>query len=137
MDIEKEFDFLVKDYGLTYKYQEFHNCYGGNWLVYTHSFYNSSGCFTIYEMPSRGELDFYYAQKFSNVLKELCERMIDISSIEKELWNKHTRIGCLKRPFFWWNSDRILKVAAEALNVHIKKYGEFFGVSIMNTATDR
>ena len=29
MNIEKIFDFLKKDYNLSYKYQEFINCYGG------------------------------------------------------------------------------------------------------------
>ena len=48
MNIEEMFDFLKKNYNLSYEYQEFTNCYGGGLTVQTHSFYNDSGCFTIY-----------------------------------------------------------------------------------------
>ena len=53
MNIEKLFVFLIRDYGLAYKYQKFINCYGGNWIVQTYSFYNDSGCFTIYFLPPK------------------------------------------------------------------------------------
>lgn len=38
MNIEELFDFLKKDYNLSYGFQEFNNCYGGNWTVQTHKF---------------------------------------------------------------------------------------------------
>ena len=47
MDFKKEFTYLAQKYNLKYKYQDFENCFGGNWWVYTHSLYNDSGCFTI------------------------------------------------------------------------------------------
>lgn len=130
MCIEKYFDFLVKDYGLDYKYQEFHNCYNGNWNVYTYSYYNKSGCFTIHSLPQRGELDFYYAERFSTNLNELYEKMINISSIEKNIWEKYTKIGIFNNPFFWWSNRKVLETLAEVLKVHISKYGEFFDIKV-------
>ena len=102
MNIEEMFDFLKKDYNLSYRYQEFINCYGGNWTVQAHSFYNDSGCFTIHIEIQRG-MDFWYSSKFSTERKELCEREIDVSSIEPQIWAKHERLGIFKNPFFWWN----------------------------------
>lgn len=130
MDIEKHLGFLVKDYGIKYAYQDFKNCYGGNWRVYTHCFYNESGCFTIHYLPQRGELDFYFAKEFSNVRENLCERLIDINSVEKEIWKKHEKLLFFKDPFFWWNNKKILQALAEVIKAQIKKRGEFFGVKV-------
>lgn len=131
MDIEKQFDFLVKDYNLKYVYQEFKNCYGGNWCVYTHSFYNDSGCFTIHNLPQRGELDFYYAKKFSKVRKDLYEQLIGITSIEKEIWDKNSKFLFFRNPFFWWSSSRVLKTLAEVIKKQIEDNGEFFGIKVI------
>ena len=130
MDIKSKLSFLIKDYGLKYKYQEFHNCYGLNMTVYTHSFYNSNGCFTIHDMPCKGELDFYYSQSFSTMHADLCKNAINISSIEPEIWKKHTKILIFNRPFFWWSKKRIIDALAEVLYVHINKEKEFFGIKI-------
>ena len=40
MDFKKDFTILAKKYNLNYQYQDFKNCFGGNWWVYTHSLYN-------------------------------------------------------------------------------------------------
>lgn len=137
MEIEKQFKFLETEYDLKHVYQDFSNCYGGNWWVYTHSYYNESGCFTIHNLPQRGELDFYYAKEFSNVRKNLCEHQINISSIEKEIWNKHNKILFFRNPFFWWSEKKILHALAEVIQVQINRYGEFFGIKIKATkATD-
>lgn len=130
MNIDQLFGFLIERYGLTYRYQEFKNSYGSLWLVKTYSFFNDSGCFTIYSLPQRGELDFYYAPQFSTVREELCEKMVDICSIEKEIWDKHTKIGIINKPFFWWNCDKILRTLAEVLKAHIAVHGEFFGIKV-------
>lgn len=130
MDIEEKFKFLVEEYGCVYQYQEFHKCYGGDWIVYTYSFYNENGCFTIRSMPQRGELDFYYAHKFSTCLEKLCDKMINVCSVEEELWEKHTKIRGLKNPFFWWRIQNVLNVLAEVIKVHIKEHGEFFGIKV-------
>ena len=130
MNIEELLGFLVKEYNLSYKYQEFTNCYGGNWIVQTYSFYNDSGCFTICFIPQKNELDFYYASQFSNERKDLCEKMIDICEIEPDIWDKHTKVGFFHRPFFWCNNKKILSALAEALRVHLSKDNNFFGIQV-------
>lgn len=130
MNIEKEFDFLIKKYGLKYAYQKFENCFGGSWTVYTHSFYNDSGCFTIHQMPDRGELSFYYAKKFSNILENLYEKMVNVYEVEKSIWDKHSKIWIFNNIFFWANSEKVLKVLAEVLKIHLEKSEDFFGIQI-------
>ena len=114
MKIEELFGFLIKDYGLTYRYQEFSNCYSGKWTVHTHSFYNDSGCFTIYIE-----------------IQELCEREIDVSSIEPQIWKKFEKKWIFKWPFFWWNDNKVLNALAEVLKVHLAKNDNFFGIQIL------
>lgn len=84
MNFKKEFNDLANTYTLKYKYQEFENCFGGNWKVYTHSLYNESGCFTIHCLPQRDEVDFYYTEKVSDNRKELCGKSINVFEVEKE-----------------------------------------------------
>ena len=129
MSIEEMFDFLKKDYNLSYRYQEFVNCYGGGWTVQTHSFYNDSGCFTIRIEIQRG-MDFWYASRFNTERKALCEKEIDVSSIEPQIWNKYEKIWFFKNPFFWWNDNKVLSTLAEALKVHLAKDNEFFGIQV-------
>ncbi|MBQ3215078.1 MAG: hypothetical protein IJB11_03060 [Oscillospiraceae bacterium] len=131
MEIKNLFAFLIEDFKLEYRHQEFDKCYGGNWTVNTHSFYNESGCFTIYSLVQHGgELDFYYAPVFSTNLEELCDKLVDISSIEKEVWKKHTKFGVFPRPFFWLNNRKVLEALSEVLSAHINKHGEFFGIKV-------
>lgn len=40
MNFKKEFKKLAKKYNLNYQYQDFKNCFGGYWWVYTHSLYS-------------------------------------------------------------------------------------------------
>lgn len=129
MNIEELFDFLIKEYGLIYKHQSFINCYGGNWKVETHSFYNDSGCFTIYIECQRG-MDFWFSSQFSTNYEALCEREIDVSLIEPEIWDQHEKIMFFKWPFFWWNNDKVLCTLAEVLKVHLTKNKVFFGVQV-------
>ena len=129
MNIEELFDFLKKDYNLSYKYQEFTKCYEGNWIVQTHSFYNDSGCFTIYVEIQRG-IEFWYASRFSTERKELCEREIDIYSIESGIWDRYAKFWIFKLPFFWWNENKVLRTLAKVLKVHLAKNNDFFGIRV-------
>ena len=38
MNVEELFEFLIKEYGLSYQFQAFTNCYNGGWIVRTYSF---------------------------------------------------------------------------------------------------
>ena len=75
-------------------------------------------------------MDFLYSSKFSTERKELCEREIDVSSIEPQIWAKHERLGIFKNPFFWWNNNKVLSTLAEVLKVHLAKDNEFFGIQV-------
>jgi len=133
MNVEEMFGFLVKDYGLTYKFQEFENCYDGNWTVFTYSFYNDDGCFTIHYLVGRDELDFYYSSRFSSVREELRERQINVYEVEPNIWRKHQRIWIFKRPFFWWSMRRILNACAEALKLYLAKGNDLFDMPLYKT----
>ena len=130
MNVRELFEFLIKDYGFSHEYQQFENCYNGNWVVQTHSFYNDNGCFTIHYLCQKNELNFYYASQFSSNLEELCERMVDVRSIEPTVWDRYSKIWIFNRPFFWWNNNKVLIVFAQALNTHLHKNNEFFGIKI-------
>ena len=127
MDIQKQFEFLTKDYGLKYSYQDFHNCYDGYWWVCTHSYYNSSGCFTIVHLPQRNELDFYYAKQIGNTLESLHECTIDEQSVEPGIWAK-----AKKKFLFGYRNSLILETLAVVIQQQINKNGEFFGVKIVD-----
>lgn len=130
MNIKEKFSELAKKYNLTYQYQEFENCFGGHWFVCTHSLYNYSGCFTIHCLPQRDEVDCYYAETFSEDRRELCGKPINIFEIEKEMWRKNERIWFFKNPFFYWNTERVIKTIIEVITKSIEKNNEFFGIKI-------
>ena len=117
----------MDDYKLNYAFQTFN--LSGN-IACAHSFFNESGCFTINSMESRGELDCYYSQYFSNDRDKLYGEIIDIYSVEMDIWNKHGNFGVLPNMFFWVNNKKILKVLAEVVKAQIKKNNEFFGVKV-------
>ena len=127
--IYDEFCFLEKLYGLKYKFQTFDLQRG--WIISAHSFYNDTGCFTIHNMESRGELYFYYSKRFSKNRNKLYEKSINIYSVEKEIWDKYGRFGWIPNIFFWWNNKKILRVSAEVVKAHINKYNKFCGITIV------
>lgn len=126
-NIEERFDFLIKDYHLSYKFQVFHPF--GNWTMHTHSFYNDSGCFTIYYEVGR-DMFFFYSSKFSTELEQLREKGIDVSLLEPEIWKKNERIFIFKNPFFWVMNNKVLNTLSEALKVHLAKNNDFFGIQV-------
>ena len=132
MDFKEEFEKLAKKYNLTYQYQEFENCFGGNWWVCTHSLYNDSGCFTIHCLPQREEVDCYFTNTFSTDIRKLYGKPINIYKAEKEIWDKNEKILFFKNPFFYWWSKNIIKTLIEVIYSLIEKNHEFFGVKIKN-----
>ena len=126
--IEEIFDFLIKDYNLLYKSQIFYNCYG-SWTVVTHSFYNDSGCFTIYDEVQRG-IGYYCSSQFSTEWEKLSERPIDVCTIEPDIWEKERKIWIFERPFFLWSQKRELNVLSKVLKIHLSKNNNFFGIQV-------
>lgn len=127
MDIDKQFVFLVKEYDLKYSFQMFQNYPFGNWSVDMHSYYNDSGCFSIYNLAQRGEMDFYYAKKFSANIAELMEQSVAIDSIGQEIWSK-----AKKKFLFGYRHSLFIKTLAEVIKSQIEQHGEFYGVKVKN-----
>lgn len=127
IEIEKLFCFLENEYHLDYKFQRFENCFGGHWTVDTYSYFNKTGCFTIQALWQRGEIDFYYSSKISNVRKDLQQKLLDITSIGKETWKKAS-----KKLFFWYRPHLYLKTLSLVIKNEIEQRGEFFGIKVKN-----
>lgn len=128
--VKDALDFLCKDYGLNYAFQRFEKYPFGNWCVDMYSFYNESGCFSVYNLTQRDEVDFYYARKFSSNIDELKGKSISIESVEKDIWEKHRKTGFLKIPFFWGSNKQVFRALAEVIKAQIDKHGEFFGIKV-------
>lgn len=102
----------------------------GNWCVDIYSFYNESGCFSVYNLIQRDEVDFYYAKKFSNDITCLKEKIISIESVEKEIWGRHRKTGFLGIPFFWGSNKQVFRALADVIKAQIDKHREFFGTKV-------
>ena len=126
----KGFAFLTEEYHLSCVEKTFQNPFGIGGTVYTYSYYNASGCFTIVHFPAKGELEFYYAERCGDELKELCGKSVDVFAIEKEIWRKHAKIGIARLPSFTWTANKILTVLPEVIRAHVQKYGELFGIKL-------
>lgn len=125
MDVKKQFEFLVKDYGFQYSFHRFENHPFGNWSVDMHSYYNENGCFSIYNLPQRGEWDYYYSKNISKDIAELMEQRINIESIGKEIWEK-----ARKKFLFRYRHNLFHKTLAEAIKNQMDQHGEFYGIKV-------
>ena len=123
MDIEKQFNFL-KEYGLEFKKQTFNNAYNAHFTVNTYSYYNENGCFTIYNLPQRGEWDYFYSMKFSTVMDKLLTSRINIYEQQSEIWNK-------ARSNFLYTIKKELRILSDVIKYQIKEKKEFYGIKIL------
>lgn len=126
--IQNKLRFLVVKHGLHYAFQQMD--YGGGFVSSEHSYFNDNGCFTICSLEQRGELDFYYAKSFTNNRKILHDKLVDVYSVEKSIWDKYGKIGIIPNVFFWCNHKKIIEVLAEVISHQICSTGTFFGVEI-------
>lgn len=123
MDIEKQFEFLKK-YGFKFKEQIFKNAYNSYFTVHTYSFYNKDGCFTIYNLPQRGEWDYYYSKKFSTVMENLLDYRLDIYKQKSEIWSK-------ARKTWFYTIRKELNLLADAIKHQIEDNNEFYGIKVL------
>ena len=126
--IYTQFRFLVDEYNMQYAYNTFP--LSENWGYSAYSFYNDTGCFTIYSLPARDELSFYRSDIYWSNWHTLSQQGVDMTVIEPEIWKKRMRIGFIPNPFFWWNTRKVITVAVEALKEHIRKNGSFLGIKV-------
>ena len=123
--------FLVDEYGLQFSKQSFEwEKSSRDWICKTYSFYNESGCFTIcYDF--KGDMLIYYASEFSCDRRILCEKLVNIWSVEPEIWKKHKKVfGLFADPFFEEKTAKVLRALAEVIRKQIEETNEFFGVKI-------
>lgn len=123
MNIEIKFNFL-KRYGFEFKEQSFKNVYNSYFTVYTYSFYNEDGCFTIYNLPQRGEWDYFYSKNFSTVMDDLLAFRIDIYSQKAEIWEKARKV-CL------YTMKKELSLLVDVIKYQIQEKNEFYGIKIL------
>lgn len=123
MNIEIKFNFL-KRYGFEFKEQSFKNVYNSYFTVYTYSFYNEDGCFTIYNLPQRGEWDYFYSKNFSTVMDDLLAFRIDIYSQKAEIWEKARKV-------WLYTMKKELSLLVDVIKYQIQEKNEFYGIKIL------
>lgn len=134
-NVKKELLFLIKKYGMDYIREDFklHD----SLITETYSFYNKNGCFTISNFAARGEVDYFYLHNI-NLLKSFMysnynnkkKAYIDITSVQKQIWVRHTKVLFFKNPFFWLSSRKVLKALADVIEAQIQSTGQFFGIKM-------
>ncbi|MDY0295657.1 MAG: hypothetical protein RBQ71_07625 [Acholeplasmataceae bacterium] len=123
MNIGIKFNFL-KRYGFEFKEQSFKNVYNSYFTVYTYSFYNEDGCFTIYNLPQRGEWDYFYSKKFSTVMDDLLAFRIDIYSQKADIWDKARKV-------WLYTMKKELSLLVDVIKYQIQEKNEFYGIKIL------
>lgn len=125
--ITSELDFLQSEYGMNYCFQSFKKTADGLFWgpCDAYSYYNEFGCFTIYHIVQRGELDFYFAQEFSANQFELLQREINLESGCKDIWSNMPRKFFGQRKIFF-------ETLAKAIRAQIQKKGSFYGIRVLN-----
>lgn len=147
--------FLCSKYKMTYDFSEFENYLGTNATIQIYSYYNGFGCFSVANVPVRGEVMYYrldsidqikdiilsrppnlgvltqqneklYREYFDNISKH----KLQIFDFEPEVWDKYRKTGFLKIPFFLGTDKQILQALAAVIETQIKKGGSFFGIKV-------
>lgn len=72
--VYKYLGFLSVDYSMSFSFQQF-DWHG--FLTDTYSFYNSNGCFTLYNIGQIGEWGWYLSRSFGHTLTDLLEKEIN------------------------------------------------------------
>ena len=112
--VNKHLYFLVSDYGFNYKAQSFPEYHGFRTPIYTYSFYNVNGCFTIHYVTQRGELSFFISEKFSLDQYDLLKNEIHLVEYISPCYRKMT----------------LFKRLAASVRNQIKNKDSFFGLLV-------
>ena len=122
MKIKEQFSFL-QEYKVFYKEQVFNHVFNTNFTVFTYSFYNKNGCFTIYNLPQRGEVYYYMSTKIEDNLIRLMDKEVNIFSMYPKIFDKH-------KSRFFYSFNKEIKILSEILKIEIVEKGEFFGIKL-------
>jgi len=133
--VKKHLSFLIQKYNMKYARQDFKN--HDPMITETYSFYNENGCFTISNLAQRGDVDYIYLDNIEllkdymfSSYSEKQKSYINITSAEKQIWDKYESGRLFKKIFFWNNTNKVLSALAEVIEEQIIKSGQFYGVKI-------
>lgn len=117
---------FAKKHQLSYNEQFFYNYYNRNDKITAVSLYNKNGCFTITCFEQKQELSYYYSPTFSNDLKYLESKEINVFSYQQQLWKKKMGIWGL---FFECNK-KVLTTLIEVMEKEIESGNGLFGIAL-------
>ena len=112
--VNKYLYFLVTDYDFNYKIQSFSEYHGFCGPIYTYSFYNAKGCFTIHYVTQKDELSFFTSEKMSLDQYQLLKNEIHLIEYISPCYRKMT----------------LFKRLAASVRNQIKNKDSFFDLSI-------
>ena len=113
--ILKYLGFLKDNYGFNFKFQTFSEYMNFSGPIYTYSFYNDYGCFTLHNVAQKNEWGWFVSRKFSLDQYELLSKEI----IQTDFLQKN-----------YWFLSSILKDLALTIKSQIKKNSNFFGIRV-------
>ena len=111
----KYFGFLC-ELSMCFSHQKFDEFLGFAGPIYTYSFFNQYGCFTLLVIVQLNEWYWYVSEQFSTELEELVQTEIVQTSLGKRVWLSSSMLSCLSL----------------SIKQQIKFDGSFFGIKIQN-----
>ena len=123
-DIMKEikwFNFLVEQYNLKFSYQQFEKDKNDWEPMQAYSYYNDSGCFTVYYAEQEGDWDYYFSTIFSHNKKELLGKKMNISKLVDQKTPKW-RVSI--------SFNKYNQLLSEIIKEQIEESGEFFVIKV-------
>lgn len=150
-NVRKSLDFLCLKYNMSYSLGEYENYLKRNAWLFTYSYYNDFGCFTITNIPVVGDVSYYRLDsiyQISDILLDtdaldenpeadkiysdnIKKHTLSIFDFEPEIWEKHKKTAFLGIPFFWGTDKQVLRALAEVIETQIQKQGSFFGIKVV------
>ena len=107
--------FLVNEYQMRYRFQNFDEYLVLYGPINTYSFYNEKGCFTLLQIAQRGEWGWYISKKLHTNLPDLLEAEI----------SQHDFIH--QRTFSY---KKTLKLLANTIREQLEHSKQFFGIVV-------
>ncbi len=130
MNYEEKLALFAKNNNLSFLKQEFNNAFNGGWFINTYSIYNSSGCFTIYHLLQRNEIDFFTSNKISNDIKELTKSGINVFNYHPEIWKSKTKKYSIFKFLFYDNIEKVVSTLVEVMELESKEKNSVFGIKL-------
>lgn len=112
--ILKYLGFLVSKYSFDFQSQKFDEYFNFKGPIYTYSFYNKNGCFTLQHIVQLGEWNWYTSKDFSTIQYNLLKKHIKQTDYIK----------------YSWSNRNMIKKLAQSIKNQINNSSCFFGIDI-------